>query len=74
MSLTIENAEVERLVEEVSNSQNKTKTIAIRVALEERKLRLQLHPMGIDRGERAFAFFREGCLALPHRRRVGKAN
>ncbi len=56
MALKIYDAEVERLAAEVSNLANETIIEAIRTALEERKLRLSLHPVGTDLGEKAFGF------------------
>ncbi len=56
MALNIKNDEVERLAKEVSELAHESKTEAIRKALEERKLRLRLHVVDIDRGEKAFGF------------------
>ena len=76
MAIAIKNAEVIRLVEEVASLARETTTEAIRVALEERKLRLQLHSVEIDRGEKAFAFLeREVCPYLSENslgKRIGK--
>ncbi len=66
MALNIKNEEVERLAKEVSEMAHETKTEAIRKALEERKLRLRLHVVDTDRGERAFGFLeREVWPYLP---------
>ena len=66
MALNIKNQEVERLAKEVSELAHETKTEAIRKALEERKLRLRLHVVDMDRGEKAFGFLeREVWPYLP---------
>ncbi len=66
MALNIKNADVERLAKEVSELAHESKTEAIRKALEERKLRLRLHFVDMDRGERAFGFLeREVWPYLP---------
>jgi antitoxin VapB len=66
MALNIKNQEVERLAKEVSELAHETKTEAIRKALEERKLRLRLHAVDMDRGEKAFGFLeREVWPYLP---------
>lgn len=70
MALNIKNEEVERLAKEVSELAHETKTEAIRKALEERKLRLRLHVVDTDRGERAFGFLeREVWPYLPDKLR-----
>ena len=45
MALNIKNAEVERLASEVAEMAHETKTEAIRKALEDRKLKLQIQPV-----------------------------
>ncbi len=52
MALTIKNAEVERLATEVAQLTGESKTQAVKVALEERRLRLT---NGIDPQARAAA-------------------
>ena len=72
MAITIKNAEVICLAEEVAGLARETLTEAIRVALEERKLRLQMHSIEIDQGEKASAFLeREVWPYLPENA-VGK--
>jgi antitoxin VapB len=66
MALNIKNEEVERLAKEVSQLAHESKTEAIRKALEERKLRLRLHLVDTNRGDRAFGFLeREVWPFLP---------
>ena len=76
MAITIKNAEVICLAEEVAGLARETSTEAIRVALEERKLRLQMHSIEIDQGEKASAFLeREVWPYLPENavgKRIGK--
>lgn len=56
MALNIKNAAVERLAEDVARLANETKTEAIRRALEERRARLAVEAVDVDRGQRIRAF------------------
>lgn len=52
MPLTIKNADVERLVEEIARLTGESKTQAVRQALEERRTHLAYHAANEDRGTR----------------------
>lgn len=59
MALNIKNREVEELAAELAALTHESKTEAIRQALVERKVRLELHGQNSDRGKRAFDFLRQ---------------
>lgn len=56
MALNIKNEEVERLVEEVARLAGESKTTAVKVALSERKTRLDFRVADTDRGARLRRF------------------
>lgn len=59
MPLTIKNADVERLVEEVTRLTGESKTQAVRRALEERRTHLAYHAASEDRGTRFRRFLEQ---------------
>ena len=56
MAVSIKNAEVERLLDEVAHLAGETKTEAVRRALQERRDRLVYRTGGINRHERIMSF------------------
>ncbi len=56
VALNIKNVTVERLAAEIARITGETKTEAIRRALEERKVRLAVRTVGVDRAARVHAF------------------
>jgi antitoxin VapB len=56
MSLTLKNPQLERLADELSKQLHETKTETIRVALEERKVRVANKQTGLDRKQRILDF------------------
>lgn len=66
MALNLKNAEVERLVEEVTRMTGESKTEAVRKALLERKERLGLHVVKRDRYQEAIQWLEaEAWSKLP---------
>lgn len=72
MALNLKNAEVERLVEEVSRMTGESKTEAVRKALLERKERLGLHVVKTDREVRLLNWLRTEVWPLIPPEKRGK--
>ena len=72
MALNIKNAEVERLVEEISRLTGESKTEAVRRALEERKGRLAFRVAHDNRADRLRAFLAREIWPVVPKEQLGR--